>query len=82
MPAFVNEQIINSEDIELFKNILIQQLQAFENDHSLLNEVEKSSPSSIYFGYDPEDKAIDLISYSYNDPLDRTIQEYNKIKAN
>lgn len=78
----IDEQIINSEDIELFKNILIQQLQAFENDHSLLNEVEKSSPSSIYFGYDPKDKAIDLISYSYNDPLDRTIQEYNKIKAN
>ena len=78
----IDEQIINSEDIELFKNILIQQLQAFENDHSLLNEVEKSSPSNIYFGYDPEDKAIDLISYSYNDPLDRTIQEYNKIKAN
>ncbi len=37
----IDEQIINSEDIELFKNILIQQLQAFENDHSLLNEVKR-----------------------------------------
>lgn len=78
----IDKQIIGRKDIELFKNILIQQLVAFENDQSLLNEVENRSPSSVYFRYDLEDKAIDWISYCFNDPLDRTIQEYNKIKAN
>lgn len=78
----IEKQIRNREDIELFKYILIQQLQAFENDQSLLNEVENNSPSSVNYEYGSNTRTIGMVSYSFNDPLDRTIQEYNKIKAN
>lgn len=78
--VYENNETYTDEDIELFKSILKTKLNDFENDHTLINQIN----------YEPGYNNVDVIKnetiktfmYYPNDPIALTIKEINKIKAN
>lgn len=69
-----------NEDIELFKSILKTKLNDFENNHTLIDQI------NYVPGYNNVDviknKTTKTFMYYSNDPIALTIKEINKIKAN
>lgn len=67
------------EDIQFFKNILQRKLADFENDPSLLQNVDYENNWGCTISYKNDNTWID---YNPNDPLALAIEDFYKINAN
>lgn len=77
----VADQIKEKNDLFLFKNILVKQLNEFVDNPDLLKEVSRSYHNLSGYKTNNNDAPIN-ICYMEKDPMDRAINEYHKIKAN
>lgn len=82
--GIIDHTIDSLEDILLFKNLLLQQLQSFENTPSLVTEVQEKSLGTVYCVFESEQNSVNqyYLQYSVNDPFERAVEEFYKIKAN
>lgn len=67
------------EDIQLLKNILQRKLADFENNPSLLQNINYEDTQGCDISYE---NTRTWINYSLNDPLSLTIEDFYKINAN
>lgn len=67
------------EDIQLLKNILQRKLADFENNPSLLQNINYEDTQGCDITYE---NTRTWINYSLNDPLSLTIEDFYKINAN
>lgn len=77
-----NYTLISKANKDLFKEILKNKLTAFENDITLLQQVDDVNSDNLYLYLDNNNLNSNWYVYSYNDPLALTIEEFAKIKAN